>query len=71
MPTRFIRQPNLITDNFMKRKNSFGTNSVSVSPLRDLNQNYVQENRHQRRRKKKIQRLSQKLNNQDLRNLSV
>jgi sialic acid synthase SpsE len=42
-----------------------------VSPLRELNQDSVQENTLQKRREKEIQRLSQKLNNQNLRSLSV
>jgi hypothetical protein len=38
MPARFIgKQPNLINNNLM-RETSFGINSVSVSPLRELSQ---------------------------------
>jgi hypothetical protein len=69
--TRFIgKQPNLINNNLM-RETSFGTNLVNISPLRELSQDDVQENRHWRRREKEVQRLSQKLNNQNLRSLSV
>jgi hypothetical protein len=50
------------------RETSFGTNLVGVSPLRELSQDDVQEDRHQRRREKEIQKL-QKLNNQNLRSL--
>jgi hypothetical protein len=36
------------------KKTSFGINSVGV---KKLNQNNIQENRHQRRREKEVQRL--------------
>jgi hypothetical protein len=46
MSARFIgRQPNLINNNLL-RETSFNNNSVSVSPLRDLSQDSVQERRH-------------------------
>jgi hypothetical protein len=72
MKIEFIeRQHNLINYNFM-REVSFGTNLINVSSLRELSQDNVQENRHQKRRKKEIQRLSQKLNDQNLiRSLSM
>jgi hypothetical protein len=52
IPSRFIgRQPNLINNNLIK-ETSFSNNSVSVSPLRDLSQDNIQEKKHQKRREK-------------------
>jgi hypothetical protein len=39
--------------------------------LRDLSQDRVQERRHQKRREEEVQRLSQKLNNQNIRSLTI
>jgi hypothetical protein len=56
IPVRFIgRQFNLINNNIMG-KTSFGNNLVSVSP---------------KKKEKEVQRLSQKLNNQNIRSLAV
>jgi hypothetical protein len=71
MFARFIRRKaNLINNNFM-REISFGNNLVCVFPLKKLNQDNVQEKRHQTKREKKIQKLFQKLNNQNIKNLSI
>jgi GTP cyclohydrolase II len=64
------RQFNLNTNNFIK-ETTFGINSISIFPLSDLSQDNVEENRHQERREKEVQILSQKLNNQILKSLSV
>jgi lipid A disaccharide synthetase len=66
----YWRQPNLINNNFM-RETLFGNNLVSTSLLRELSQDNVQEKRHQKKREKEVQRLSQKLSNQNMRSLSV
>jgi hypothetical protein len=71
MPARFIgRQPNLINNNLI-RETSFNNNSVSMSPLRDLSQDNIQERRHQKRREKEVLKLSKKLKNQDMRSLTI
>jgi hypothetical protein len=64
MPPRFIeRQLNSINNDLM-REISFGK-CISTKGT-------VQKNRHQKKKKEKeIQRLSQKLNNKNLRSLSV
>jgi hypothetical protein len=52
MPMRFTGgQPNLINNNLM-RETSFGTNSICVSPLRELSQNNIQEKKHQKKSSK-------------------
>jgi hypothetical protein len=63
MLARFIgRQPNLINNNLI-RETSFVNNLVSVSPLRDLSQDNIQERRHQKRREKEVFKIFRKLNN--------
>jgi hypothetical protein len=71
MPARFVgRQPNLI-DNSILRVNSLTNNSVSVSPLRYLSQDNVQERRHQNRRDKEVRKISKKLKDQNVRSIAV
>jgi hypothetical protein len=71
MPARFIgRQSNLI-DNNLLRENSLNNNSVSASPLRYLNQDNVQERRHQNRRDKEVRKISKKLKDQNVRSEAV
>jgi hypothetical protein len=71
MPARFIgKQPNLINKNFL-RETSFNNNSVSISPLRDLSQDNIQERRHQKKREKEVLKLSKKLKDQDMRSLVI
>jgi hypothetical protein len=54
IPAKFIKkQPNLINNNLM-RKTSFVNNSVSVSPLRELSQDNVQEKDIKKKEKKKF-----------------
>jgi hypothetical protein len=71
MPARFIgRQPNVIDNNII-RETSFVNNSVSISPLRDLSQDNIQERRYQKRREKEVLKLSKKLKDQDMRSLAI
>jgi hypothetical protein len=71
MPARFVgRQPNLINNSIL-RVNSLTNNSVSVSPLRYLSQDSVQERRHQNRRDKEVRKIFKKLKDQNVINIAV
>jgi hypothetical protein len=61
-----------LLDNNLLRETSFiNNNSVSISPLRDLSQDNIQERRNQKRRDKEVIKLSRKLKDQDMRSLTV
>jgi hypothetical protein len=71
MLTKFIgRQPNLINNNLI-RETSFVNNSVSIFPLRNLSQDNIQKNRPQKKKEKEVFKLSRKLKNQEMKNLTI
>jgi hypothetical protein len=45
--------------------------SINISPLRSFSQKNIQKSRHQKKRDREIQKLSEKLNNQEMRSLSI
>jgi hypothetical protein len=64
------KQPNLIVNQESIRKNLIGRNHVSRSPLVELGQNRIKEERSQERRNKEIRRISGKLKDQKTRKLT-
>jgi hypothetical protein len=68
--TFFTNQPNEIKNNLI-REPSVNTNSMSISPPRRIIRNSQLERKHEEKREKEVKKLSEKLNNQDSRNIEV